>query len=140
MKLSVQVKQLGKRKCSIEPMSVELTGETPQTVQSLIKAIVCWQVDEYNARPGENDLLKFLTQEEINNQAAAGKISFGVNYNDKQALAEDAVRNALQSYEDGIFRLFINGEEAGTADSSLYLNEGDTLTFIRLAMLSGRLW
>lgn len=40
MKLSIQLKQLGKRKCTIEPMPVELTGEIPHNVQSLITAIV----------------------------------------------------------------------------------------------------
>lgn len=140
MKLSVLIKHLGKRKCSIEPITMELTGETPQNVHSLIRAVVCWLVNEYNARPEENDPLKFLTQEEINNQAVTGKISFRVNYNDNRVSTETAVRNALQAYEDGIFHLFINGEEAGTADSPLHLNDGDTLTFIRLTMLSGRLW
>lgn len=140
MKLSIQLKQLGKRKCTIAPMPVELTGDPPKDVRSLITAIVHWQVEEYNARPTENDLLKYLTQEEIDDRAEAGKVSFGVNYNGKQASTEAAVRNALQSYEDGIFRLFINDKEAGTADSPLHLEEGDTLTFIRLTMLSGRLW
>lgn len=140
MKLSIQLKQLGKRKCTIAPTPVELSGEPPQDVRSLITAIVCWQVEEYNARPTENDLLKYLTREEIENRAETGKVGFGVNYNGSLASPEEAVNNALQSYEDGIFRLFINDQEAGTADSPLHLEEGDTLTFIRLTMLSGRLW
>lgn len=140
MKLSVQIKQLGKRKCSITPMPVELTGETPHNVRELITAVVRWQVSEYNTRPTENDLLKYLTQEEIDNHAEAGKVGFGVNYNGNPASTEAAVKNALQSYEDGIFRLFINAEEAGTANSLINLKEGDQLTFIRLTMLSGRLW
>ena len=65
---------------------------------------------------------------------------FGVNYNGEKASAEAAVKNALQAYEDGIFRLFVNDEEAGTADTSLVLREGDRLTFVRLTLLSGRLW
>lgn len=140
MKLSVQIKQLGKRKCSIEPMPIELTGETPHNVRELITAVVQWQVAEYNTRPTENDLLKYLTQEDIDDRAVSGKVGFGVNYNGEKASAEAAVKNALQSYEDGIFRLFINDKEAGTADSPITLKEGDRLTFVRLTMLSGRLW
>lgn len=140
MKLSIQIKQLGKRKCSIKPMPVELTGEAPHNVRELITAIVRWQVAEYNTRPTENDLLKYLTQEEIDNHAEIGKIGFGVNYNGSLASVEAAVENALQSYEDGIFRLFINEEETGAANSPINLKEGDLLTFIRLTMLSGRLW
>ena len=140
MKLYIQTQQLGKRRCSIEPVQIELPGETPPDVRSLITAIVRRQVEEYNQRPGEDDLLKYLTQEEIEDRAESGKVGFGVNYNGKKASAEAAVKNALQSYEDGIFRLFINDKEAGTADSPITLKKGDRLTFVRLTMLSGRLW
>lgn len=140
MKLSIQTQQLGKRRCSIEPMQIELPDETLTDVRSLITAIVRRQVEGYNQRPGENDLLKYLTQEEIDDRAESGKVDFGVNYNGEKASAEAAVKNALQAYEDGIFRLFVNDEEAGTADSPLALKEGDRLTFVRLTLLSGRLW
>lgn len=140
MNLSIQTKQLGKRRCCIEPMQIELPDETLTDVRSLITAIVRRQVEEHNQRPSENDLLKYLTQEEIDDRAESGKVGFGVNYNGEKASAEAAVKNALQAYEDGIFRLFVNDEEAGTADTSLVLREGDRLTFVRLTLLSGRLW
>ena len=52
----------------------------------------------------------------------------------------EAIINALQSYEDGIFRIFLDDAELGELSSSVQLKEESTLTFIRLAMLSGRLW
>lgn len=140
MNLSIQTKQLGKRRCCIEPMQIELPDETLTDVRSLITAIVRRQVEEHNQRPGENDLLKYLTQEEIDDRAESGKVGFGVNYNGEKVSAEAAVKNALQAYEDGTFRLFVNDEEAGTADNPLVLKEGDRLTFVRLTLLSGRLW
>lgn len=140
MNLSIQTKQLGKRRCCIEPMQIELPDETLTDVRSLITAIVRRQVEGHNQRPGENDLLKYLTQEEIDDRAESGKVGFGVNYNGEKASAEVAVKNALQAYENGIFRLFVNDEEAGTADTPLVLREGDRLTFVRLTLLSGRLW
>ena len=51
-----------------------------------------------------------------------------------------AITNALQSYEDGIFRIFMDDTETGDLSSPIQLKEESTLTFIRLAMLSGRLW
>ena len=45
-----------------------------------------------------------------------------------------------QSYEDGIFRIFMDDTETGDLSSPIQLKEESTLTFIRLAMLSGRLW
>jgi len=52
---------------------------------------------------------------------------------------KNARENALRSFDDGLFRIFINDEEV-LADSKILLNENDSLTFLRLTMLAGRLW
>ena len=49
MRVYVQVKQLGKRKCNIEKIPVDFPVP-PVDVQGLIEAIVSWQVCEYNER------------------------------------------------------------------------------------------
>lgn len=139
MRVYIQVKQLGKRKCGIEKTSVDFVTP-PVNVQELIEAIVSWQVDEYNERLQQSEVLKYLTQEEVENKATSGKVNFGVNYNGKPAIETEAIINALQSYEDGIFRIFIDETETGELLSSIQLKEESTLTFIRLTMLSGRLW
>ena len=74
------------------------------------------------------------------NKAVSGKVGFEVNYNGRPAAETEAIVNALQSYEDGIFRIFIDDTEAGGLSSPVVLKEETTLTFIRLTMLSGRLW
>ena len=143
MKAYIQVKQLGKRKCSIEKMPVDFPV-APASVQELIEAVVSWQVSEYNERLLQSEMLKYLTREEMEDKAAAGKVDFGANYNGKTGCTEcaeaEAIINALQSYEDGIFRIFLNDAELGELSSPIQLKEESTLTFIRLAMLSGRLW
>ena len=139
MRVYVQVKQLGKRKCNIEKIPVDFPVP-PVDVQGLIEAIVSWQVSEYNERLQQSEVLKYLTQEEVEDKAASGKVGFGVNYNGKPVAEAEAITNALQSYEDGIFRIFIDDMEAGDLSSPILLEEDSTLTFIRLAMLSGRLW
>lgn len=106
----------------------------------LIEAIVSWQVCEYNERLQQSEVLKYLTQEEVENKTASGKVGFAVNYNGKPAAEVEAITNALQSYEDGIFRIFMDDTETGDLSSPIQLKEESTLTFIRLAMLSGRLW
>ena len=117
MRVYIQVKQLGKRKCCIEKLPVDFSVP-PTNVQELIASIVSWQVSEYNDR---------LQQSEV-------------NYNGRPAAETEAIVNALQSYEDGIFRIFIDDTEAGGLSSPVVLKEETTLTFIRLTMLSGRLW
>lgn len=52
-------------------------------------------------------MLKYLTSEEMEDKAAAGKVGFEANYNGRPAAETEAIINALQSYEDGIFRIFL---------------------------------
>lgn len=139
MKAYIQTKQLGKRKCSIEKMPVYFPVP-PTNVQELIEAIVSWQVGEYNERLQQSEVLKYLTSEEVEDKVASGKVGFDVNYNGKPAIESDAIINALQSYEDGIFRIFLDDTELGELSSLIRLKEESTLTFIRLTMLSGRMW
>jgi len=139
MKIFIQAKQIGRRKDVVSKSPLDLP-EVPASVGALIAHIVRQQVALHNARPKENDLLSYLTQQEIDNQSETGKIAFGVDYNGRTVDANQAVNCALQAYADGLFRLFINEEEAGKADTPLALHENDTLTFVRLTMLSGRLW
>ena len=139
MRAYIQIKQLGKRKCSIEKIPIDFPVP-PVNVQGLIEAIVSWQVCEYNERLQQSEVLKYLTQEEVENKTASGKVGLAVNYNGKPAAEVEAITNALQSYEDGIFRIFMDDTEAGDLSSPIQLKEESTLTFIRLAMLSGRLW
>ena len=82
MRVYVQVKQLGKRKCNIEKIPVDFPVP-PVDVQGLIEAIVSWQVCEYNERLQQSEVLKYLTQEEVENKATSGKVGFAVNYNGK---------------------------------------------------------
>ena len=53
--------------------------------------------------------------------------------------ADEAVKNALLCFGDGLFRMFVNDAELAPEDP-LCIKDGDEVTFIRLTMLSGRLW
>ena len=64
MRVYIQIKQLGKRKCSIEKIPIDFPVP-PVNVQGLIEAIVSWQVCEYNERLQQSEVLKYLTQEEV---------------------------------------------------------------------------
>lgn len=107
MKVFIQAKQIGRRKDGIACIPLELPSHL-DTVYALIDNIVRQQVAQHNARPGEDDLLPYLAQEEIEDQTYTGKIAFGVDYNGRIADADEAVKCALQAYADGLFRLFIN--------------------------------
>lgn len=139
MKVSVNMKKLGKRKNSIEKVPYELDG-TPATVRELIEKMVHVCVGDYNQRMESQELLKNLSLAEMEDQAAGGKISFGVNYGEKKADVEQAAENALQCFEDGIYRIFLGTRQLEKLDEAVELTEESELTFVRLTMLAGRMW
>ena len=146
MLLRVSVKQAGKKKPVIAEREIEL--ERPQTLRQLLESIVTQEVAAYNAKTAENAagcpqdslIFKALTENEMEDLANTGKIGFGARYNAKQQNLEEAIDNALQSFEDGLYRVFINDEEVRQPDEPLSLQEGARLAFFRLTMLAGRLW
>ena len=139
MKIYVNIKQIGKRKNKIDRKEYEIKGKI-ETIKDLLIEFVTINVKEFNEGLTENDVVPYLTDEKINDLSDTGKISFGVDYNGKKQDLEKAVENALQSYEDGIYRVFINDEEIGKINDKMDLQENDELTFVRLTMLAGRMW
>ena len=140
MTLKVNIKQIGQRRQKVAPVDFELV-KMPNTVRELIELTVEKCVNEYNERVRAGDTnVKPLSESDIRDMADIGKIAFGINYGEKEQDLGKAVENALQSYEDGIYRVFINDEQLEKLDDTINLSENDSLTFIRLTMLSGRMW
>lgn len=140
MNIKVNIKQLGKKRAAVEAEDFHIEG-CPGDVRGLIAASVHTCVEDYNerVRKGE-DNVKPISDEEISQMSQIGKIAFGINYGGKEANEEEAVKNALLSYEDGLFRIFIGEEEAGGLDDRISLAENSEVTFIKLTMLSGRMF
>ena len=111
-------------------------------VGGLVAAFVTAEVTRFNARAEVGETaLRYLTSEEITDAAVVGKIGFGADYNGQVQDLAAAIENARQSFEDGIYRIFINGDEVGDAlDMPVTLHENDEITFVRLTMLAGRMW
>lgn len=131
-----RMKKVGKQKKEdLRPVPFVLERQ-PGTVRELLVLLTELGVREYNARKDEGQLVKYLTQEDIRQQATAGKISFGLR-GGEDADSEAAVANALQCFEDGIYRVFYGEEELEELDGVITWKEGEVFTFIRLTMLSG---
>ena len=132
MTVQVNIRQIGQRKQTVRPIPFELSG-TPQTVTTCVR--------EYEKRQERSgDIPVPLTAQQITDMSDIGKIAFGINYGDKKPDLPKAVENALQAFEDGIYRVFINDKELSAPDEKIEINEGDTLTFIRLTLLAGRMY
>lgn len=139
MNVKVNLKQLGKKRNKISEQDFYIEN-VPSSVRELICETVHTCVESYNKRFDNSENTKELSKEQIEDLSELGKIAFGINYGEKRADVKAALDTAIQAYEDGIFRIFSGEQELGSLDDSIVINEGDSLTFVRLTMLSGRMW
>lgn len=139
MTIKVNIKQLGKKRSRIAEVPFVLEN-APSTVCELIKEAVHTCVSEYNERVKKGECAAPVSADEINEMSEIGKVAFGINYGGKTADETAALENAMQSYDDGLYRIFIGENELGMLSDSISLTENDSVTFIRLTMLTGRLW
>ena len=137
MKIIVNVKGLSRKKV-IHQEEVELKNKI-STTKDLITELVKINVEKFNKKIDEKDILSIMTNENIAKAARIGKIGDEV-HGDKKANLEKALDTAYLAFEDGLYCIFINDEPTEKLDDSLNLKDGDILTLIRLTMLAGRMW
>lgn len=140
MKFYITAKQVGKKKDVIAKKEF-LIDENPTTLRDFISAIVRKNVKEYNEKAGKENILGFLTQEDIENNAGqTGKVGFGQLYSDKKANVEKSIENAILCFTDGIYKVFINEQEIEDLNSNINITPETSVIFIKLTMLAGRMW
>ena len=140
MVINVNIKQLSKKGRKIRPLPF-VYEKIPETVEDFIRATVKIMYDSFMKRlENPQDYAFAYSSEQIEDMAQMGKVAFGFVYGDKVPDLDKAMDTALLAYKDGIVRLFIGEEEAGELADKIILNENDEVTFIRLAMLAGRIW
>ena len=137
MKIIINVKGLSRKKV-IHQEEVELANKV-STTKDLITELVKINVEKFNKKIDDKDILSIMTNEYIAEAARSGKIGDEV-HGDKKANLKKALDTAYLAFEDGLYCIFINDEQSEKLDDSLNLKDGDILTFIRLTMLAGRKW
>jgi hypothetical protein len=139
MVIYISLKSIGKRKNFITTKEVELTN-VPDSLRSLITEIVKTNVRQFNSNPAEVPIVNYLSNTEIEQGASSGKVGFGITYSNNKVNQTEALITAIQAFEDGFYRVFLNDEEVAQLDAPLKVNDGDVVVFIRLTMLAGRMW
>ena len=137
MKIIINVKGLSRKKV-IHQEEVELKNKI-STTKDLITELVKINVEKFNKKIDDKNILSIMTNENIAKAARIGKIGDEV-HGDKKANLEKALDTAYLAFEDGLYCIFINDEQTEKLDDSLNLKDGDILTLIRLTMLAGRMW
>lgn len=117
-----------------------LLGDTPCTLRGLIEEAVKSCVYAYRERMQAAKNPAPLTEEQFSGMREVGKFAFGFHYNENAVCEEKAIKTAVEAWEDGLVRIFKGGEELTELDGDIEIKEGDVFTFVRLTMLSGRMW
>ena len=138
MQIFVRVKALGKRKDVLAPVPREIPPV--RSLRELIAVLVRQEVESFNRRGIEVQLTAWLTPEQPDAEAEAGKVGFGRLWSHRKADPQKAVDNAMQCFGDGLVRIFQGDTELTEPDAPLSVPEGAEFTFIRLTFLSGRMW
>ena len=138
--IRINIRQLGKKRNTINAVPFVLPKQ-PNTVRDLITSVVMVCVAAYNERVRKGEtIIRPMTQESLSDMEMIGKLAFGVNYGGKEANEAKAVTTALQGFQDGLYRAFLDETELVDLDAPLMIRENDTITFIRLTMLTGSIW
>jgi len=139
MQVFIRVKAVGRRKPIFELIEVTLPAQV-SCLEEAIREIVAQQVSQYNARNIDQTIFPYLSQEQLEDQALAGRVSFGAAYDERKADKAKAITDALQAFEDGIYKVLIDDKVIDRLDERLELKDGAVFTFIRLTLLSGMMY
>ena len=137
IKINIAMKSLTSRGVKEYPF---LLLNTPETLRELIEESVRSCITAYRERAIASKNPTPLTDEEYREMSEIGKLAFGIHYNEAEINEGKAIAAAIEAVEDGIVRIFRGEVELTNLDSEITVNEGDVFAFIRLTMLSGRMW
>lgn len=137
MELTLQLKRLGKKKVKQVPFALQ---ETPKNLEELLIGCVKHQVEAFNKKRLEVNVIGFLSPAEIQEQAQSGKVDFGEINNKDLANLEKAIDNVLLAFKDGLFVVFVDDDEITDLKTPLELTSDSVIAFIRMTFLVDTYW
>lgn len=139
MNIKINIKGVSNRENKIMKI-VYVYPDREMTLKEFLTETVRITVQKYNKDKESEEVMRCLSGDDILNQSNGGKISFGIHYGRKKAEEEEAVRTALQCFEDGMVAVFLDGKRYEILDEMMPLQEGSEATFVRLTFLAGRMY
>ena len=113
------------------------SGVERVTLRDLITRIVLEEVAAYQERQEQKSMIQALTQADIQRGLMKGKVDTGGREARKSVDPQDAVRTAIQAFEDGLYYVFIDEEQQTALDEVVVLRSESRITFLRLVALAG---
>ena len=107
------------------------------TLRTLISRVVRSEVSAFEQRENARRLIRVLSDAEIREGAARGKVDSGGRAPTGPVDESAAIGAALQGFEDGLYLVILDGVEQRELDKQVYLSPDSRLVFLRLTFLAG---
>jgi hypothetical protein len=114
-----------------------VTGKDLLTLADLLSAVVTAEVEAFRSRQTEGRLNQILTPDRLAQGLDRGRITSGGSELDQAVDLRAAIDNAIQSFADGFYYVFIDEEQQTELDRPVKLQPRSQLMFLRLTPLVG---
>ena len=135
---TLSAKQLGKKRTLFADVPLVVDSEL-LTLRQLIVQVVTAQVQAFNVRQTDRQVLRVLTESAIAEGRLTGKFDMGDH--ELQSIDEAvAIETALQSFADGLYFVFVDEKQIEQIDTPITLKTGSQnshIMFVRLVALAG---
>jgi hypothetical protein len=142
-RMLVETRVLGKKSRSLDNWFVPLppdwsdSGDGGITLRALITRIVREEVKAFARRERARRLVRVLSDRDILDGAARGKIESGGRPATTHVDEDAAIGAALQGFEDGLYLVVLDGVEQRDLDRQVFINSESRIVFLRLTFLAG---
>lgn len=139
----VEARILGKPRALVPEWSVPIPiapddrGDGGITLRHLIERIVRAEVAGFAHRQEARTFVRALSNRDIHDAAARGKVDPGGHERGDRADPDAAVATALQAFADGLYLVLVDGHEQRDLDREVRIGEGSRVLFLRLTLLAG---
>jgi hypothetical protein len=137
--LTIDARLLGQKRPLFSGWRLELApgDHASLSLRQLIGHVVAAEVRAFQRRQAERRLARVLSPEQIEQGLARGKVELGERDLDQQVDDAAAIAAALQAFEDGLYFVFVEGEQITALEAEIELRPETRVSFVRLVALAG---
>jgi hypothetical protein len=134
---TLEAKQIGRRGALVPSWTMRMEYADRLNLRDLLTRVVIEEVNAFQTRQRDARLVRVLTEAQIADGLEVGKIdTLGREY-EQEVNAAEAVRNALQSFDDGLYYVFIGNEQITSLEQQILFRPQMDVLFLRLVALAG---
>ena len=135
--ITIEGKQIGRSRALFPAWQMSVPQELRLTLRDLIARVIGEEVAAFRERQERRQTVAALTERQIAEGAARGKVDSGGRDGVQEVDERAAVDAALLAFEDGLYYVFVDDEQQERLDNEVRLRPDSRVTFLRLVALAG---